>query len=178
MKNNTKNILLIIAQDGYQTKEFGDAKHVLENAGYKVTTASMKEGEVVSNVGEHIIADAAVKNIDPSKFDAMFIIGGPGALRSLDNDDVKSLFARFANETKNPYGAICISSRILAGAGVLKGAKATGWNADRKLGDILKNSGAAYVEEPVVVDGRVITADGPGSAASWGESIAKMLAVS
>lgn len=168
-------VVLIVAQEGYQGREYTDSRRALENAGHVVSVAAMELREASSNMGDHIMPDIAVGDIEIDDIDAMYTIGGPGALHSLDNETVRNLFVRFKNETHKPYGGICISPRILAKAGVLEGVHATGWNNDRELGDILKGGGAIYVQQPVVEDGRVTTADGPASARIWGEAIANRL---
>lgn len=168
-------IVFIIAQEGYQAREYGDAKHVLEGFGHTVLTVSMRDGEAVSNLGEHVAVDVSIKNLKLEQIDALYVIGGPGALRSLDNEIVHEFLLSFKNETTHPYGAICVAPRILAKAGVLRGVRATGWNADGKLQDIIHNAGGTYASGSVIVDGRVITADGPQSAALFGEAIGKML---
>ena len=71
-----------------------------------------------------------------------------------------------------PYGAICISPRILARAGVLEGKNAVGWNKDDEAPDIFKDHGATFVEGAVHVDGNVVTAAGPDAAKDFGRAIA------
>ena len=100
----------------------------------------------------------------------------------LDNETTYKLlqewpdFVRLGRTTPGrAYGAICISTRILAHAGVLQGKKATGWNGDGELGGILSAGGAEFVDKPVVVDGNVVTGNGPGAAGEWGEEIVRVL---
>jgi protease I len=88
----------------------------------------------------------------------------------LNSSEVHSLF-RLAMKKEKFVGAICIAPRILAEAGILKNKKATGWDGDNELGDILVKAGAEYIREPVVVDGTLITASGPAVARDWGLAI-------
>lgn len=169
-------IALIIAEDGFQTKEYNDTKHVLESAGHKVLTISMHGGIAISNINEHVVADMSINELSPGSVDAVYLIGGPGALRSLDNSTVYTLLSDIKALPGMAYGSICISTRVLAKAHVLEGVKATGWNGDKQLGDILTANGATYVPQSVVEDGRVITADGPASASGFGAAIAKHFA--
>ena len=74
-----------------------------------------------------------------------------------------------------PYGAICVSPRILAKAGVLHGKRATGWDEDGKLKYVFEKRDVVYEYAPVVTDGRIVTADGPASAKEFGEAIAAVL---
>ena len=168
-------ILLLIAQEGFQTKEYHDPKRVLLAAGHTVVTASVDAGSATSNVNEEAHVDLALRDVRVEDYDAVFAVGGPGALISLDNKDTARIMQEAAAREGMPYGAICISPRILAKAGVLQGKKATGWNNDEKLEEIFEEHGVQYERAPVVTDGWVITADGPASAEAFGEAILKVL---
>ncbi|GAG39121.1 unnamed protein product, partial [marine sediment metagenome] len=71
--------------------------------------------------------------------------------------------------------AICISPVVLAQARLLKDRKATVWNGDGKQEEILTAQGAEYVDQDVVVDSRIVTANGPPAAKKFGKTIAEML---
>ena len=73
--------------------------------------------------------------------------------------------------------AICIAPEILAKAGVLKEKKATVWSSSIDQGPVefLENEGAEHVEEPVVVDGKIITGNGPEAATEFGQKIVEVL---
>ncbi|OGZ18133.1 MAG: hypothetical protein A2494_00455 [Candidatus Lloydbacteria bacterium RIFOXYC12_FULL_46_25] len=164
-------ILLIVAQEGFQTREYHDTRRVLERAGHTVITASNEAGVAISNVGEEIVADVALRDVSVSEYDGIFIIGGPGALKYLDNADTASVMKDASAHEKIYYGAICIAPRILAKAGLLSERRATGWDGDHELSRIFEKYSVAYESDPVVVDGRIITADGPASAEMFGIAI-------
>lgn len=164
------NILLIIAQDGFQTKEYHDTKRVLVAAGHRVTTASNEKQDAISNVGERVPVDIALQDVRGDSYDAVFVVGGPGALKHLDNPETVRI-VREAEASGKLHGAICIAPRILAHGGLLHGKRATGWDGDAKLAGIFAACGVAYEHAPVVVDGKTITADGPASAERFGEAI-------
>lgn len=172
-----KTILFIIAHEGFQQHEYSVPKKILEDAGIRVVTASDAPGEATGKDGTTKVAvDMTLQKVDPTVVDGIFFIGGPGALPHLDNQESN----RILNEVmvlQKPYGAICISPRILAKANVLIGKKATGWNGDDALGEIFRTNNVEYVPKPVVIDGNVITADGPDSAEAFGEAIRKVLGV-
>ncbi|MEK7118263.1 MAG: DJ-1/PfpI family protein [Patescibacteria group bacterium] len=169
------NVLLIVAQEGFQTKEYHDPKRVLEAAGHTVVTASAEKGVAISNIGEKVSIDVALRDVKVVDYDAVFVIGGPGALRFLDNDETARIMKEAKAREKMPYGAICVSPRILSKAGVLQGKKATGWDSDEKLAGIFDDGGAIYERAPVVIDGRIVTADGPASAEAFGHAIVNIL---
>ena len=170
----TKKVGLVIASKGFQPIEYGTPKQLLEDAGFLVVTISDAMGEAVAKDGSVAQVDKVLQDVDPKEFDGIFIIGGPGALDHLDNQETN----RIVNEMmvlQKPYGAICISSRILAKAHVLTGKKATGWNNDGELETIFPQNNVTYVPEPVVVDGNIVTADGPSSAEAFGKAIISVL---
>jgi len=170
-------VLLIIAETGYQPLEYSLTRREIENAGFNVTVASNGKagtqatpsaGDLKTNI------DVTVADVNPDGYAGIFIVGGPGALEALDNNTTIKLMERFA-ATGKPFGAICISPRILANAGLLNGKKATGWNDDKNLTDIFTAHSVTYVQEHVVIDGNIITADGPRAATTFGKKIVELL---
>ncbi|HQL53010.1 MAG: DJ-1/PfpI family protein [Patescibacteria group bacterium] len=170
-----KKVLFLIAQNNYQPLEYAVPKDILESAGIKVVTVSNQVG-IATSTGNYSSTkvDLSLENIKMDDFEGLFIIGGVGAVEYLDNEIVYNLL-KVWQKTGKAYGAICISPRILAKAGVLKNKKATGWNDDGKLEDLLLENGAIYNNNSVVVDGNVITAAGPASAEEFGKEIVKVL---
>ena len=170
-----KKIVFIIASEGFQPMEYFEPKKILENAGVEVITGSDKKGKVIASRTQEIAqSDISLEEIKPSDYDGIFLVGGHGAVEYLDNEKTYKIFREIAKSNKL-WGAICISPRILAAAGVLAGKKATGWDGDGELGKIFKKAGAEYVDEPVVVDNNLITATGPSAALAWGEAILQKL---
>lgn len=160
----SKKILLLIASIGFQPLEYSGTKEELEKAGFEVITGSDKKG----------IADVVIADIDINDYDGLYMIGGPGALTFLDNEKVYNLLRQW-QKTGKPFGAICISTRILAHAGVLQGKKAAGWNGDEELPGVLENNGAEYSADDVFHDGNIITASGPMAAHDFGREIVSAL---
>ncbi len=170
-----KKVVLVVAQNDYQPLEYSIPKDVLELAGVQVVTVSNQIG-IAKSAGsfDSTEINLSLDAVNVKDFDGLFFIGGPGALDYLDNEISYNLL-RTWQKTGKPYGAICISPRILANAGVLNGKKVTGWNRDEELEKILSDSGAIYVRESVVRDGNVVTADGPQVAQEFGNKILEVL---
>ncbi|MFZ2189283.1 MAG: DJ-1/PfpI family protein [Candidatus Magasanikiibacteriota bacterium] len=168
-------VLLVIAFSGYQPTEYGEPKRVLSQAGYEVITTSTQIGEAQAAYdGSTTIVNTKIIDINPEDYVGLFFIGGPGALEDLDNEESYKLL-RTWQTTGKPYGAICISPRILAKAGVLKNKQATGWDNDNELANIFAINNVEYVKEKVVTDGNVITASGPEVAEEFGQAILKVI---
>jgi len=167
--------LLVVAQNGFHPVEYGDPREELEKADVSVEVASFEEGEAIDKLGNKIKVDIAISKVDVKNYDAIILVGGPGATQEfLGNQDVIGLVQAADNDHKI-IAAICISSVVLAQARLLKDRKATVWNEDGKQKEILCAEGAIYSEEPVVIDNRIVTANGPAAAKDFGKVIVKLL---
>jgi len=169
-----KRVLLIVAHEGYQPIEYGEPKRILHDAGFEVVTASNNIGTATANDGSTTPVDVAINRIIPIEYGGIFFIGGPGAMEHLDNE-VSYAVAQDANQENLPLGAICVSPRILAKAGVLERRRATGWDGDGELDSVYEPHGVIRVNKPVVVDGNIITATGPDSAREFAEAILELM---
>lgn len=172
MSNFTKRIVIIIASKDFRDEEYFVSRGILEGAGFVVETASNKTSIAIGADGGEAQVDLLVLEIKVEDFDAVVFVGGPGCLKNLDNEDSYRVAREVAVKEKL-LAAICISSVILAKAGVLKNKKATVWSApmDKKGIEILKGNGAIYEDKPVVIDGRIITGNGPSAAQEFGRVI-------
>ncbi len=169
-----KKVAVIIASNGFQQHEYQATRTALEDNGYEVTVVSDNSGIAVGHAGANVEVDALIKDLQPSQYRAFYMIGGPGTLDCLDNTTTYKLLNEVFALQKS-YGAICLAPRVLAHAQVLRGKKATGWDGDGNLQDVFEKNQVIYVHEPVVIDGNIITADGPDSADAFGAAIVKNL---
>jgi len=169
-----KKVLFIIAHKGYQPTEYAIPKKLLEDAGFAVTTASDELGMACATDDTMVPVDMVMQDAAIGEYDGLFLVGGAGALEHLDTPITYALVNAAIKERK-AVGAICISTRILAAAGILKDCKATGWNGDNQLLEIYQKYGAIYTPHNVVVDKHIVTASGPNVAREYGEQIITLL---
>ena len=170
-----KKAVMIVAFRDFRDAEYFVPKEILEKAGVEVKTASNKKGVAIGADGGDTQVDFLVSEIKVEDFDAIVFVGGPGCLNALDNEDSYRV-AREAISKDKVLASICISPVILAKAGVLKGKKATVWSDFSKTQiKILEKEGAIFENKPVVVDGGVVTANGPQAAEEFGFSILELL---
>lgn len=174
--SKTKKAVLIIAKQGFQDVEYNGTRKALEHAGIDIVVASSSEGTAVGKFGQEIEVDVSLDNINVKDFDAIVFIGGPGATEYV-NSPLAHQLAMSAVDNNRILGAICIAPMILANAGVLDGKKATVWSdpLDQSPIEILKNNKAEYVDQALVVDENLVTANGPSAARQFGEKIAELL---
>ncbi len=165
-----KNILIIIAPEGYQDVEYGDPKQIFLENGYRVTTASTEQ-EAHGKFGGITKVDVLLQDINPENYDAIVFIGGPGTPLYFSNQIALSLASSFA-ESGKITAAICAAPGILANAGILANKKATSHPA---VEDIVRPRCATYTGEDVTQDGKIITANGPAAAKNFAKVIVKNL---
>jgi len=173
---NGKKAVMITAFRDFRDPEYFVPKQILEEAGIIVTTASNEMGTAVGAEGGKVEVDLLVSDIKVSDFDAIIFIGGPGALSGLNNEDSYRVAKETVSQQK-VLASICISPLILAKAGVLRNKNATVWRSPVSTENIviLEQNGAIYVPQSLVVDGKIITADGPEAAEAFGEAIVNSL---
>lgn len=177
LENNLKpKVILVVAYQGFQDLEYKNTKEALEEKGIEVIVASSLIGTAKGKLGEKVKIEKNLSSINLSDFDALVFIGGPGALEYLNDSEAHRLIKDTIAQEKI-LGAICIAPEILAQAGVLKEKKATVWSSSVDDSPILflEEKGAEYVDQQVVKDGKIITANGPEAATEFGEKIAEAL---
>jgi protease I len=148
--------------EGVEQVELEKPLEAVKDAGADAELISLEKGEVEAwnhfDKGDKFEATKAVSDADASDYDALVLPGGvanPDQLRG-DQDAVK--FVREFFEQDKPVGVICHGPWMLVEAGVAKGRKVTSWPS---LQTDLKNAGADWVDEEVVVDNGLVTSRKP-----------------
>src|SRR5687767_1843058 len=106
-----------------------------------------------------ISADRTLVDALEEKWDLVVLPGGMPGAANLRDSEVVQRFLKQQDEAGAKLGAICAAPIALAKANLLNGKKATSYPSFEK-----QVTGATYRREPVVVDGRIITSRGPGTA--------------
>ncbi|OHA76274.1 MAG: hypothetical protein A3H01_00365 [Candidatus Wildermuthbacteria bacterium RIFCSPLOWO2_12_FULL_40_9] len=173
---NRKRAAIIIAFRDFQDIEYFTPKEILEVNNIEMRTVSTNTGIAIGAYGGEAEVDIILEDLKVKDFDAIIFIGGGGCLRYLDNENAYKIVRETVSE-KKVLASICISPVILAKSGVLKGKKAVVWSSplDKSPIKALKEAGAVYLKENVVVDGNIITASGPSAAEEFGNKIVEML---
>ncbi|MEM3126540.1 MAG: DJ-1/PfpI family protein [Candidatus Woesearchaeota archaeon] len=167
-----KKIVFLIAQEGFQDIELFDTKDELSKKGIDSQIASFTTDAAHGKLGAVVMPDLTFDEINPDFYVGIIIVGGPGAT-SLQNKIIYDVLHKFEKQNKL-VGAICYSGAVLAKAGITRGKKSTVWKSEETI-RILKENGVNFVDEDVVVDGNIITANGPKAARQFGQEIAKFL---
>lgn len=149
--------------EGFEEIEALTVVDVLRRADLPVKTVSIEKGlEVVGRSGISVAADIMFSEADYKNCEMLVLPGGqPGTSNLMNNQDLLKLIKEFYHEGKY-LAAICAAPMILGELGLLTGKKATiypGMESHLKQGE--------YKDMPVVVDGTVITSQGPATAMAF-----------
>ncbi len=129
---------------------------ILRRADVPLVTISMNDTlEVKASHGVTILADELF--VKSEIVDADYLILPGGSTKLNEYDELKSLLVEHA-EKGGRVAAICAAPMVLGGVGLLEGKRATCYPGFEQYLE-----GATFVDEPVVVDGSTITANGPAS---------------
>lgn len=158
----TGKTVAILATNGFEQAELDAPKAALEKAGATVDVIALKSGEIQGlkhmEKGSTVRVDHALSEVSAKDYDALVLPGGvfnPDALRT---DEKAVRFVRDFFEAHKPVGAICHGPWTLIEAGVVKGRTLT---SVRSIQSDLRNAGANWVDEEVVVDNGLITSRTP-----------------
>ena len=169
MRGELENVrVAALVEQGFEQVELLEPKKALEAAGAHVDIVSPKEGRVRgwdhADWGEELDVDVRLAEADPNLYDALLLPGGvmnPDKLRR-DPDAWRFVKAFFA--ARKPVAAICHAPWLLIDSGVIDGRRLTSYPS---LQMDLKNSGADWVDQQVVVDRGLITSRGAWDIAAF-----------
>lgn len=170
------NVILVVAQHGFQDKEFSDTKEALRSKGFKCDVAAKTLNKASGKSGLEIMPDLTIEDALESldMYAGVVFIGGPGATAYFDDKSALEL-SKLTFEKGKIIAAICIAPMILAKAGILKYKYATVWDSDNKQSAYFKQHSIKYTGEDVTVDENIVTGNGPDAAKKFGEKIAEIL---
>jgi protease I len=168
----TRKIAILIEKN-FEDSEFQIPYNALKAAGADVTVLGSRVNETYTGKQgkASIKPDGTTTEARAEDFDAVVIPGGmaPDTMRT----NMKTV--RFVQDAVNGgklVAAVCHGPQVLIEGDLLKGRRATGFRAIRKD---MQNAGADYVDEPLVVDGQLITSRRPSDLALFTTSILRRL---
>lgn len=164
----------VLMTDGVEQIEYVQPRTFLEQKGARVTLVAPKaKGEQVQGFnhlspGDRFAVELNVHDARAEEFDALLLPGGvanPDRLR-LSRTAI-GFIREFARQDK-PIAAICHGPWTLIDAGIAKGKHLTSWPS---LKEDLRNAGAEWSDEPVVVDGKLVTSRKPDDLPAFDQAL-------
>jgi len=148
----------ILAEDYYQELELWYPLLRLREAGAEVKVVGTGSASTYhSKLGYPVEVDVVAGEVSPQDFDAVIVPGGYGPDRLRRYPAILSLVRGIWQQGK-VVAAICHGPWVLISAGILEGRRMTSFYS---IKDDIINAGATWVDEPVVVDGKLVTSRQP-----------------
>ena len=154
--------IAILAADGFEQVELTEPMKALKDAGATVEIVSPKQGEIQGfnhfDKGDAFKVDRAVSAADASAYAGLMLPGGahnPDTLR-VDEDALK--FVRAFFDAGKPVASMTVHGPWQIEAGAARGRRMASWPS---LKTDVRNAGAEWVDEKVVVDGNLVTSRKP-----------------
>ena len=164
--------VLVPLAEGFEEIEAITVVDLLRRAGIEAHTAALVGLQVTGSHGITVTADLALDAVSADDYDMIVLPGGmPGADHLKRDARVISLLQEFAAAGRYT-AAICAAPGVLAHAGLLDGRAATSFRGFLDAGsapDIRLRTDA------VVIDGKVVTSRGPGTAIEFGLALIELL---
>ena len=151
-----------LATDGFEEVELTEPMRALRDAGAKVTLVAPHDGQItgkhLGKEGKRLTVDRTLEGISATDFDALLLPGGVKNPDTLRQDERAVGFVRAFAESGKPIAAICHAPWMLVEANAVRGRRLTSYPS---LKTDLRNAGAEWVDEPVVVDQGIVTSRTP-----------------
>ncbi|KZN29788.1 hypothetical protein N474_16660 [Pseudoalteromonas luteoviolacea CPMOR-2] len=208
-----------LVQPGYEFGELSKAYHVFQRHGIDVTIASPQGGKPVADkydkstqYNQLFLQDSealsalentlALKNIEPSKFDGVFVVGGKGPMFDLYKHAPLQNIISQIYESKGVVGAVChgpaalVDVQLSDGSYLVAGKRVNGFTNQEEMAfgkkwrdqfaflleDKLKERGAIFEKDglmlnQVTIDGNLITGQNPFSTVDTARAMVTHLGV-
>jgi len=154
-----KDNVLVPLLAGFEEIEAVTIIDVLRRADVPVIVAGVEAGAVEGSHAISVVATHALRQVDADQLAMIALPGGmPGAKNLAEQPDVQRLIKRVAKDG-GYTAAICAAPMALAAANVHREHSVTSYPGFEKYLD-----GASYMQDRGVVDRRVVTSRGPGTA--------------
>jgi protease I len=157
-----KRIAFLVAPEGAEQVELTEPWKAVEEAGGAPELISTDSGEIQAfnhlDRADTFPVDRTVSEADASEYDGLVLPGGVANPDFLRADDDAVRFVRDFFEQAKPVGVICHGPWTLIEADVVRGRTITSWPT---LKTDLRNAGANWVDEEVVVDQGLVSSRKP-----------------
>jgi protease I len=170
-----EKVLMVIPPTQFRDEEFFDPKKILESGGAMVTVASTSVRPCYGTRGGMVQSQVAIADVKAEEFDALVLCGGPSVPELFWNDKKLQELATAFSSAGKVLAAISLSTVVLAKAKLLAGKQATVYFLPQAILE-LKNGGATYSSDTLIVQDKLILAEGPPESIRFGQAIATALA--
>ncbi len=169
----TGKAVAFLATDGFEDSELLAPWQAVLDAGGAPTLVTPEAKTIEGENGHVQEADLSVAEADATGFDALVLPGGVGNADLLRLDEQAVAFAKRFFEAGKPVGVICHGAWILTEADLVRGRTMTSFPS---LRTDLRNAGAEWVDEEVVVDQGLVSSRNPDDLPAFNDKLIEEIA--
>jgi protease I len=163
MANELRNKrVAVLVENGFEQSELVEPRRALQDAGAKADIVSPQSGKVRgwqhTNWGDELPVDVHLAGAKAEEYDALVLPGGVMNPDKLRANATAVRFVKHFVDTGKPIAAICHGPWTLIEAGAVRGRRMTSWPS---LQNDLRNAGADWVDQEVIVDNGLVTSRKP-----------------
>ena len=165
----------ILVTDGFEQVELTEPREALDRAGAQTQIVSPKDGLVrgwkFTDWGENLPVDVKLDGAKAEDFDALLLPGGvmnPDELRTLPK---AVAFVKAFLDAGKPVASICHGPWTIIETGAARGRRLTSWPS---LKTDLRNAGADWVDQEVVVDRNLVTSRKPDDIPAFNQKMIEL----
>jgi protease I len=166
----------ILVDDLFEEAEFTGPLETLRAAGAEVHVVSPKKQTLQSlnhaDKSSTYEVDYAIDEVSPADYDALVLPGGGLNADKLRMETAAREWVKAFHSSQKPLAMICHAPWVLVSAGLARGHTLTSYYT---IQDDMRNAGANWVDEQVVVDGKLITSRQPDDVPAFSNAIITML---
>ncbi len=156
-----KQVAILVA-DGFEQVELTEPRNALDTAGAETHVISPASGKVkgwnFTQWGTEITVDVPLDQADAAQYDALLLPGGVMNPDKLRRNPAALAFVSAFFDAGKPVAAICHAPWTMIDAGVVEGRRLTSYPS---IQTDLKNAGAIWSDQEVVVDQGLVTSRSP-----------------
>ena len=154
-----------------------DPLAALKEAGAEVHVISKKPGQITAanhfdKAGPYDV-DKTLDEVSPDEYDAVLLPGGALNADNLRVEPSAQAFVKGMQQEQKPFAVICHAPWLLVSAGLVTNRRLTSYHT---IADDLRNAGADWVDEPVVVDGNWVTSRQPDDIPEFNKAMIELFA--
>ena len=173
MSHLTGKKVAFLAADGFEDSELTSPWDAVTGHGASASLVSTDAGTITGKNGHEALVDLTTTQASAADFDGLVLPGGVVNGDTIRLDENAVAFVRDMFAQHKPVGVICHGGWILADAEVLDGRTLTSYPS---LRTDLRNAGATWVDEEVVVDAGLVSSRTPDDLPAFNAKLVEELA--
>jgi protease I len=166
----------VLVHNYFEQSEFEEPIRALKDAGAEVTVISADKKSLRGmrhvELADKFTADLLLSEASAYDYDALVLPGGAinsDSLRMIE--EARNWILDFM-ESDRPVAAICHAPWLLVSSDSIDGRRLTSYQS---IQDDINNAGGEWINQPIVIDGNLITSRQPDDIPMFNEAIISML---